>query len=205
MTARRKVLFLAIFGPLVIGTGFSGFYDTLFLLAALAAQSLATTAAGGLAATVSFLLHYRGLVALSLVRWRALDRRAVALCLALVAVNLGFAAVSATHLGDFGLNNRLHFSHWYAWWFPIATAGVWWLTRAERFGPLLATTALLLFVDRQASFWHVLVVIPLAVEVLRRATARSLLVVLGWLVVSAQIFLGTWVPFPVIWLLARGG
>lgn len=194
----RRIIFLVLFGPLLIGAGISGFFDTLFVLAAL----LAIVTGSRALATLGYLLHYRGLVSVTFVNWRE-RRGAMVLSAAAIALNTVLAVIAFSHLGVFELNSRLHYSRPAAWWFPPVTAIAWWLTRKEPFGLPLLMTAVLLFVDRQVSFWHLLLLVPLAFSVLRSGSTRTTWILLSWMAVTAQAYLDSWIPFPVHWLTLR--
>lgn len=192
----RRALFVVLFAPLLAGAGFSGFYDTLWVLAALFALKHDSRAA----AVLAYLLHFRGLVALTFPNFRS-GARGTLLALAAVGFNTASALVAASHLGLFEINSRLHYTRMVAWWFPAATGVVWCFVRREGFGVPLLVTAAILFVDRQASFWHLLLLVPLAVSIWRSGSSRSALLITGWLIVTAQAFLDTYTPFPMVWLM----
>jgi hypothetical protein len=194
----RRIVFAALFGPLLLGAGLSGFYDTLFVLAAL----LAIVTGSRALATLGYLLHFRGLVAVTFVSWRARSRATV-LSAAAIVLNTVLAVIAFTHLGVFELNSRLHYSRPAAWWFQPVTAIVWWFVRKEPFGLPLLVTAVFMFVDRQVSFWHLLVLVPLAFSVLRDGSPRAAWLIIGWMAITAQAYLDSWMPFPVQWLTLR--
>lgn len=189
----RRWLFVALFGPLLVGVGFSGFYDVLFALAAV----LAVTH-GRRWAVVAWLLHFRGVVVLSLYDWRRAWGP-----LALIALNAVVAVVASLHLGVFTVTSRLHYSMPQSWWFPPATAALWWLVRKEGFGWPVLVTAVVMFTDRQRMFWHMLAWLPLVLGALRRGSSRTALGITAWAVVGAQAALDTVIPFNVLWLWLR--
>lgn len=190
----RRWLFVAIFGPLLIGTGFSGFFDTTFALAAV----LAATHGRGWA-VVAYLLHFRGVVALAHHSWKRAWGSLTA-----IALNSIVAVVASMHLGVFAVSSRLHFSQPQSWWFPPVTAALWWFVRKEGFGWPVIITAVVMFTDRQRMFWHMLVFIPLVLDALRRGTTRTALMIIAWSFIAAQAAMDTFVPFNLIWLGLRG-
>jgi hypothetical protein len=189
----RRWLFVALFGPLLVGAGLSGFYDVTFVLAAV----LAVTTRSTLAAVLAYLVHFRGIVGLTLADVRK------PWAVALIALNSVVAFVASQHLGVFETNSRLHFTRTVAWWFPAVTGLAWWFTRREGLSWTLLVTAGLMFTDRQPSFWHLLVLVPLVLRALKDGTTRTAIIVVLWTCVTAQAFLDTWVPFPVVWLTMR--
>lgn len=194
----RRIVFLVLFAPLLIGAGLSGFYDPLFVLAAM----LAIVTGSRALAALGYLLHFRGLVSVTFVSWRARSRDTLLAAVA-IALNTVLAVIAFTHLGVFELNSRLHWSRPAAWWFPPVTALVWWFVRKEAFGLPLLLTGAFMFVDRQVSFWHLLVLVPLAFSVLRTGTTRAAWLITLWMAVTAQAYLDSWIPFPVQWLTLR--
>lgn len=191
LSSWRRWLFVALFGPLLVGAGLSGFYDVAFALAAV----VAITTRSRLAAVLAYLLHFRGIVALTF------DELRRPWSLALIALNSVVAVIAAQHLGVFETHSPLHYTRAIAWWFPVTTALVWWLTRRD--GLTLLLTAGLMFTDRQPSFWHLLVLIPVVLRALKDGTTRHALLVSAWALITAQAFLDTYVPFPLVWLTLR--
>ena len=120
-----------------------------------------------------------------------------------VALHLALAAYISQHLGEFPLQSPLHWSRPIAWWFPPTTLVVIALTWRDRLAWSLSMPALLLFVDRQAAFWHLLVLAPVAARSLQVGTVRTVALVLGWCTVTSQAFIDSWVPFPIFWLTLR--
>lgn len=195
LAGRRRWAFLLLTAPLILGTGFSGFFDTLFLLSALAALRWGSP---GLA-VLSWCLHFRGIVALGFRSWRQQWPWLIP-----AVMNAAIAMVAFQHLGEFHVSSPLHFSQLTSLWFPGSVALVWWLLRGEptRVGFLL--TALAIYGDRQNAFWHLLVLVPLLFATYQRGSTRAVLVTTGWCVLVAQVFLRSWVPFQFIWLTVRG-
>lgn len=185
----RRWLFVVMFGPLLVGVGFSGFYDTMYALAAV----LAVTH-GRRWAVLAYLLHFRGAVVLTLHSWR----RAWG-ALVLTALNTVVAVVASQHLGVFKVTNRLHGS----WWFPALTALVCWIVRKEGLALPLAVTGALVFFDRQRAFWHMLLLLPVVLQALRTASTRTALLITAWAFMAAQRVLDAEVPFNVLWFWLR--
>lgn len=189
----RRWVFVGLFGPLLIGVGLSGFFDVLWVAAALAAIERRSLGLAG----CSFLLHFRGIGALAFhrPRWHWV--------LVPVLLNVGVAWVAQQHLGEFGANSRVHFSHPASGWLPLtAVVAAYFLRRDGLAAPLLSVGALM-YIDRQVAFWHLTVLVPLAFAALRRAPAHRAFVVLAWCAIVAQAYLDTWVPFPIYWLTQR--
>jgi len=195
----RRWFFLFVFGPLIVGTGLSGFYDTVWLFFAARAVLRASPGDG----VISFLTHFRGAATLSAVAgFKSLIGR-LAAC-TLLGLNFAILVVVSQHLGDFETNSRLHWSRPVAWWFPLATTLVVWLTRVEhRLWLYIVPSAILMFLDRQAAFWHLLVLVPPAIHSLRVASLKNTILVNLWVVATAQAFLDSLIPFPVYWLMLR--
>jgi hypothetical protein len=195
----RRWVFLLAFGPLIVGTGLSGFYDTVWLAFATRAVILASPSD----AAISFVTHFRGAVTLGLLA-HAKSRFSRLILAVLVIPNLCLLAFVSRHLGEFETNSRLHWSRPVAWWFPITTLAVVWLTRREkRLWALIVPCAVLFFLDRQSAFWHLLILVPPATDALRSASAQNALLVIGWATITAQAFLDSYIPFPIFWLMLR--
>jgi len=191
----RRWLFGALFGPLLVGVGLCGFYDVVWVALAL----WATFRDSARLAALSFLVHFRGIAVLPVM----LSKRLGVVAGLAVALHLALAAYISQHLGEFPLQSPLHWSRPIAWWFPPTTLVVIALTWRDRLAWSLSMPALLLFVDRQAAFWHLLVLAPVAARSLQVGTVRTVALVLGWCTVTSQAFIDSWVPFPIFWLTLR--
>lgn len=193
LSSWRRWLFVLMFGPLLIGVGFSGFYDTLYALAAVLAVKH-----GRRWALLAYLLHFRGVVVLTLHSWRRAWWST-----ALIIANSAVAIVASRHLGVFKVTNRLYVMDPRNAWFPALTAIVCFVVRGERLALPLAMTGALLYVDRQRAFWHMLLLLPAVLEALRRASNRTALLICAWAYMAAQHVLDAERPFNVLWFWLR--
>jgi hypothetical protein len=199
-------------GPLVVGAGACGFYDSVVVLCALVAMEAAERESpsvwlwSGLAAA----LHVRGFLSPFLSPApRSTRGLATFAALALPTVVVALVVLLATP--PFPLDHRFHLLK-HGWLLVLLTtpvAVVAWRSGARAvLPPLVAATALML-VDRQTAWWHLLVpaLVPLAAASKRAPEATRTAVVAAtcaWVVVVSFLAMRSLVPAPVMWLVIRG-
>lgn len=200
------------FGPLAIGTGACGFYDSMFALAAL--MAIETAVAGrstswiwcGLASA----LHVRGMLSW-MIAWsnwekaRALRPALLCLGVAFTVPTMALAVYLMQHSTQFPLDNRMNLVR-HGWILALGTMCAALLSVRRGHSMLSVSMVLacaLVLLDRQTAWWHLLATSMVPFSALNHQPTRGQLeqstIAIAWVVCCSYLYFPSRIPAPFIW------